>query len=302
MHSSTHLPKLGRANLHERLLDLQIIVVRDLAIRSWPCIAALLTMSPVAHAIVPCTSAAPSHAQLQGLETAKAQARLYELGWTLSNPGSAEAREADCLLETLKQARLDRPSDWKARFALAMRQWDFRAAARLKQSEVGTELFEDHEIPTAAMPSGSPVQSAPIWRMDLITGVLREQQMRQSSGPILGFFFDPECGPCRRAAADFQRSERLHTLMAACGIWLAQIDYGTKLGALRRWAQQHGAATVWAIRDWGRFGIPTPRGTPTFLLIRNGRVHDQVVGWPPEGEEAAILAMVRLHDPEGTCS
>jgi len=40
-------------------------------------------------------------------------------------------------------------------------------------------------------------------------------------------------------------------------------------------------------------------GTPTFYFIKEGRVIQQIVGWPPEGRVKALLAALQSIIPEG---
>lgn len=237
------------------------------------------------------------------IDVPQAQSRLKFIAWDLRLPGRSEAAEADCLLAALARLQVDKPSDWRARYALAARQWDFAAAKRLRQTSVGVKLFADRLPPLLATPAATPIDVAPIWRVDLATATLQEQAMTDAEPLRLAFFFSPHCNPCRRADQDIGASPKLSSIMAACGLWLAQIDHGTDIAALKRWSASHGDAPIWAIRDWVRYGVPAaPPGTPTFLLIRDGHVLDRLVGWPPEGNEAALLALIKAYDADGSCA
>ncbi|HEY4079939.1 MAG TPA: hypothetical protein VGM81_04515 [Burkholderiaceae bacterium] len=234
----------------------------------------------------------------QSFDVAAAQSRLQSLAWETREPDPAEKLVADCLFDALVRRQLARPSDWRARYALALTQWDFEKAQSLKRANA--TLFADQHAPHGTQSSTRTGDFSPIWRLDPTSAMLREQTMEHPEQLHLAFFFSPDCNPCNRATKDFAKSPPLSKAMAACGLWVAQMDHGTNVEALRRWSMQQHAA-IWAIRDWARYGTVQPRGTPTFLLIRQGHVLAKLVGWPPEGQEAELLQLIRSNDPDGNC-
>lgn len=99
----------------------------------------------------------------------------------------------------------------------------------------------------------------------------------------------PACG-FTRAVAEAARADPdvLRILSGSRALWLSPQDGTLDLRIFTDWAERHPDLPIQVVArqtDFADFGY---WGTPTFYILRDGRVAARVVGWPRGGNKAAL--------------
>lgn len=112
-------------------------------------------------------------------------------------------------------------------------------------------------------------------------------------GPYVVVAAHPLCHFSENAVRAIQQDSALAGLFAGRTLWLMPQDGHLDLDVVRDWNRQFPDYTMrwaWRTSDWPMI---KRWATPNFYFYRDGKLVDTVIGWPPEGQRAALLGAFR---------
>lgn len=215
--------------------------------------------------------------------------------------GNALWRRASAVFRQLDERRSLLPSDVRSYLNLALRTWRFEDVAALKKSPKWGHMVQVKKLPSHIVPAQNTGQSASLWDIDFDAAKLTEKSFPIEPKAHLLIAFHPHCNPCHRAATDISRDSALLQQLEGKTTWAASVDSGFDLVDFEKWQQRFPSAPPKLVKDWTAFGVSPPFGTPFFHVVVCGRVQQVIVGWPPEGNKAALLSALKAAEAITVC-
>lgn len=106
----------------------------------------------------------------------------------------------------------------------------------------------------------------------------------------------PLCHFTQNAMAAIESDPALAKAFEQASVWVAPADRGVDLVPFQDWNRKHVSTPMsiaYAGNDWPEVRIWQ---TPTFILLKDGKVSGEVIGWPKEGNfEALRHELSKLH-------
>ena len=161
--------------------------------------------------------------------------------------------------------------------------------------------FDDAQQFAAASPDGPVTRfdnhlaggGAAVWQQQAATGVWQPQTIDLASTRILVL---AGCHISEDAVTTIENDPVLGPTFAQHARWLAAPPGIENMQAVQQWNQRHPTQPMLPIHDRRQWKmLPAGWDMPTFLVIRDGQVIDQLKGWYAEGStpREALLAMLR---------
>lgn len=186
------------------------------------------------------------------------------------------------------------PADWRMLLHLELRSWRFaRVDAYRRSGQAPSELLDGVTLPTRLV--GEDSARAPFWTLDFKDQELRHSTVEAETDPVLLVVFHPLCNVCKRLTADLDANPALGRFMRECALWLGNIEGNFSLDVFESWAAAHPALALRFIRDWQLVESQATFETPTFRVMKQGRVVEELIGWPRESGAGRLGAFVEKH-------
>lgn len=103
----------------------------------------------------------------------------------------------------------------------------------------------------------------------------------------------PQCHFVSRAMSDIGKRPDLQSVFAH-SLWVMPQDGSYDPGFMQRWNRTHTIMKMVPVYDERSWPMITYWGTPTFYVLRDGKVVRRIVGWPAGGNGKALVAA--MHD------
>ena len=148
-------------------------------------------------------------------------------------------------------------------------------------------------VPQVVDTLGAAFAGRSVFDYDRAGHTLTRKELPVAAGAELVMVVDAHCQPSRRALEALRSDAALRARLQQAGLTIivppaAAIPFGF----VADWNAANPALPMhipFNQREWAGVDV---RGVPTFVLLKNGRVLNEVTGWPPEGNQAALRALL----------
>lgn len=148
-------------------------------------------------------------------------------------------------------------------------------------------------VPRVADTLGTAFTGRSVFDYDRAAHTLTRKALPVAAGAELVMVVGAHCQPSRRALEVLRTDAALRARLQQAGLTIivppaAAIPFGF----VADWNAANPALPIhipFNHREWASVDV---RGVPTFVLLKNGRVVNEVKGWPPEGNADALRAML----------
>lgn len=192
-------------------------------------------------------------------------------------------------LTRLRQAYARRgvvpPPELRARLVSAwvgFREFD---TARAFAAETATPL---EDLPPVEMAAGAQAATATVLRVDAERGVLRREALRLGDAPHLMVVSFIGCGFSRRAADAIEAHPVLRQVMREHSTWIVEPGV-LHFNDVRAWNRQHPSTAFNYVDGLAPWAFIDDWATPTFYVVRAGRLQNKFQGWPDDSQGVATL-------------
>ncbi|WP_431051196.1 hypothetical protein [Roseateles sp. L2-2] len=232
---------------------------------------------------------ASSHADASGLESLREE--LNSVAFEVREVSSDQLKSIEERFDIFSDRGLVLPSDWRMLLHLELRTWRFSRVEMYRQSKrIPAQLLEGITLPKNSVAANG--DGFPFWTLDFKKNELRQATVAPAEDPTLVVVFHPLCGVCKRLTADIATDPVLASFMHECSFWAGTVEGNFSNEVFERWATTHDTLALRFVRDWADLGSFATFETPTFRVLRRGKVTDELVGWPREGSSKRLSAFL----------
>jgi len=148
-------------------------------------------------------------------------------------------------------------------------------------------------VPQVVDTLGAAFAGRSVFDYDRASHTLTRKDLPVAAGTELVMVVDAHCQPSRRALEALRNDAALRARLQQAGLTItvppaAPIPFGL----VADWNAANPALPMhipFSHREWASVNV---RSVPVFFLLKNGRVVDEVRGWPPEGNANALRALL----------
>jgi hypothetical protein len=148
-------------------------------------------------------------------------------------------------------------------------------------------------VPQVVDTLGAAFTGRSVFDYDRAAHTLTRKELPVAAGAELVMVVGAHCQPSRRALEALRTDAALRARLQQTGLTII-VPPATAIpfGFVADWNAANPALPMhipFNHREWASVDV---RGVPTFFLLKNGRVVNEVKGWPPEGNADALRAML----------
>jgi len=206
-------------------------------------------------------------------------------------PDAAASRQLALVYEEMRMRGIDTRRTFDRTmlgYLLEARKFDeARAFATGKPHLAGTS------IPSVRDPLGPGFAGRSAYRYEAATRTLVREALPQASGTELVMVVDAGCGISARALAALHEDAALRARLQQAGLTLIvpprapiDVDY------MEEWNRANPGIPMrvpYRVEEWQAVDV---HDVPHFFLLKDGKAVGHVIGWPPEGNQAALIALL----------
>ncbi|MFG6467061.1 hypothetical protein [Roseateles sp. BYS87W] len=157
--------------------------------------------------------------------------------------------------------------------------------ARAVAAEMDTPLEDLPPVETAA---GAEAAAATVLRVDAEYGVLRREPLSLGDAPHLVVVSFIGCAFSRRAADAIEAHPALRQAMREHSTWIVEPG-PLHFSEVRAWNRQHPSTAFTYVDGLAPWAFIDDWATPTFYVVRAGRLLNKFQGWPDDAQGVATL-------------
>lgn len=149
-------------------------------------------------------------------------------------------------------------------------------------------------IPSVADPLGPAFQGRSLYRYDGASNVLTREAAPAPAGIQVVMVVREGCQPSTRALAALREDGELQARLRQANLLLVTLPSGSiPLQFISRWNAANPTIPMRATYDVEEWKEMNPPGVPEFFVLKDGKPVSRLrSGWPPEGNKAALLALL----------
>lgn len=148
-------------------------------------------------------------------------------------------------------------------------------------------------IPTVRDPLGPRFQGRSVYRFDAASNTLVREALPHARGPELVMVVDAGCQFSANAMTALREDGALRARLLQAGLVLVTPPRSAFSAAfIADWNTANPTMPIrlpYSVGEWQAVNVG---GVPRFFLLQDGKVLGQVVGWPVQGNKAALLALL----------
>lgn len=180
------------------------------------------------------------------------------------------------------------------------------AARRFDEAQAfaaGKPALAHRPIPKLADPLGSGLMGRSLLRYDSATNTLTREAAPAPDGLQVVMVVAAGCQPSARALAALREDADLQDRLRQAGLLLVTDPSGSiPLHFISAWNAANPTIPMRATYSLQEWQGAVPAGVPAFFVLHDGKAVDQLRGgWPPEGNKAALIALIEAaRDRQGS--
>lgn len=162
-----------------------------------------------------------------------------------------------------------------------------------KAKELRIEKSIDVEPPPSVKNGRNTINSELAWSIDFDNNTIEQFEMPlEKKGLRIYALVSPRCHFAQNAVTAIEKNKELSELLRGRLSLIMRIDQNFSMKDLKEWNRQHPEYPITILSGIKNWQIFNEWSTPTFYILKDGKLKEKIEGWPAGGNEKKLISSI----------